>query len=81
MTELTNESALPALRVDLQLNPGIRELDGSKTWTVFDPLRHQYFQIDYKNLLILKLWSSSSAGVVAAGSIVDRLAWLSISLD
>lgn len=81
MSELQSESALPALRGDLQIKPGIRELDGSKTWTVFDPLRHLYFQIDYKNLQILKRWKNAGERTATAGEIVDQLSWLSVSLD
>ena len=54
MAGITNETVLPALRTDLQVKPGIRELDGAKTWTIFDPIRHLYFQIDARNLKILK---------------------------
>lgn len=75
MAELENESVLPALREDLQFLPGIRELDGSKTWTVFDPLRHQYMQVDYKNLQILKHWENGPAGEVVA-----RLSDLGVTL-
>ncbi len=76
MSELKNESVLPALRKDLQIREGIRELDGSKTWTIFDPLRHLYFQIDHKNLQILQHWSECSAG-----TIVEQLQFSDISLD
>ncbi len=76
MAELKSESVLPELRSELKLQPGIRELDGSKTWTIFDPLRHQYFQIDNKNLQILKKWGSRSVG-----EIVEELDELSVTLD
>jgi len=76
MAQLKDESVLPALRKELQIKPGIRELDGSKTWTIFDPLRHQYFQIDNKNLQILEQWGSGSAG-----AIVERTQDLSVTLD
>ena len=36
---------LPELRDDLQLLPGPRALDGSPTWSIFDPLRNKYFRI------------------------------------
>ena len=64
MAELENHSVLPALRTDLQIKPGIRELDGSKTWLIFDPLRHEYFQIDDKNRRIWELWASDNAGEI-----------------
>ena len=76
MAELKHESVLPELRSDLKVKPGIRELDGSKTWTIFDPLRHLYFQIDYKSLQILKIW-----GKCSAGEITEQLHELSVTLD
>lgn len=76
MADLKSESVLPALRKELQLKPGIRELDGSKTWTLFDPLRHLYFQLDNKNLQILNCWSEGTAG-----DIVERLKDSAVTLD
>lgn len=76
MAEIQNESVLPALRTELTINPGIRELNGSKTWTIFDPLRHLYFQIDNKNLQILKRWGSGSTG-----EIVEALREFEVTLD
>ena len=68
MAEITNDSALPELRAELQFKPGIRELDGSKSWLVFDPLRHEYFQLDGKNYQMLKNWTAGTAG-----DLVNRL--------
>ena len=76
MAQLESDSLLPALRRDIRIKPGIRELDGSKTWTLFDPLRHQYFQIDNKNLQILKCWNDCTAG-----EIVSQLQVNDVTLD
>ena len=76
MSQLQSHSALPELRPELQFKPGIRELDGSKSWLIFDPLRHEYFQINTKNLKILGLW-----GGATAGEIVERLYEYSVTLD
>ena len=76
MAEIQNDTVLPALRNELLINPGIRELDGSKTWTIFDPLRHLYFQIDQKHLQLFNCWSNSTAGEV-----VEELAEFRITLD
>lgn len=76
MAQLESDSLLPALRRDIRIQPGIRELDGSKTWTLFDPLRHQYFQIDNKNLQILKCWNDCNAG-----AIVTQLQEHDVTLD
>jgi len=76
---LESQSVLPELRTDLQFKPGVRELDGSKTWLIFDPLRHQYIQIDNKNRRILELWSCCAG--VSAGDIVERLNELAVTLE
>lgn len=76
MSSIEGQSVLPLLRPELQIKPGVRELDGSKTWLIFDPLRHQYFQINTKNKQILEYWSSATAGAV-----VEQLQDFSVSLD
>lgn len=76
MSGLESQSVLPELRADLQFKPGMRELDGSKTWLIFDPLRHQYIQIDQKNKRILELWAAGNAG-----DIVERLDELEVTLQ
>lgn len=37
----------PKLREDLTLYPGPADKSGSPTWTLHDPVRNQYFQIDW----------------------------------
>lgn len=81
MSALQSDSVLPPLRGDLQLKTGIRELDGSRTWTILDPLRQHYFQIDFKNLQILDCWIKTAGRPTTAGAIVDQLVWLSVSLE
>lgn len=81
MSNLENQSVLPLLRPELQIKPGVRELDGSKSWVIFDPLRHQYFQINEKNKKILELWRSSATGAPTAGEIVGDLQDFSVTLD
>lgn len=81
MSNLEDQSVLPLLRPELQIKPGVRELDGSKSWVIFDPLRHQYFQINEKNKKILELWRSSATGALTAGEIVGDLQDFSVTLD
>ena len=76
MAEIGYDTALPELRSELQFKPGIRELDGSKSWLVFDPLRHEYFQLDGKNYQMLKRW-----GAGTAGDLINQLDEGLISLD
>ena len=62
MSTLSPEATLPGLRTELKILPGIREVNGLKSWLIFDPVRHLYFQIDDKNHGILSHWN---AGTVA----------------
>jgi len=64
MSESTANESLPALRQELQILPGIREVNGLKTWLIFDPLRHQYYQIDDKSRSILMLWDLGNTGEI-----------------
>lgn len=75
MAGLEDDTILPAIRTELLISVGIRELDGSKTWTIFDPLRHKYFQIDHKNLQIINHW-----GDCTAGELCQRLDSFSVTL-
>ncbi len=76
MSEIEMQTVLPELRAELQVKPGIRELDGAKTWLIYDPLKHQYFQIDQKTLRIWECWHLGTAGRV-----VEQLSEYSVSLD
>jgi len=48
---------VPALRDDLRLYPSAEHRDGSPAWTLLDPARNQFFQIDWQTYLILRHWS------------------------
>ena len=76
MNQLEPDAVLPALRSELRLMPGIREVNGLKTWLIFDPVRHQYYQIDNKTRLILSYWSRSKPGEIA-----DRLMAHDVTLE
>lgn len=54
---------LPALREELALLPGPRLADGQPTWTLHDPVRNLFFQIDWPSFEILRrwLWAEPSA--------------------
>ncbi len=57
--------ALPPLRDELDLLPGPRLGDGQPAWTLHDPVRHQYFRIDWLTFEILSLWSLGDARAIA----------------
>ena len=56
----SEQTPLPALREDLQIMEGAREIDGSKTWLIYDPLRARYFQITEIFVNLLNLWALGS---------------------
>jgi putative peptide zinc metalloprotease protein len=50
---------LPALRDDLEITDGGRDWKGAAQWTVFDPLRNLYFQVDERGFALLACWDEA----------------------
>lgn len=48
---------LPLLREELALHPGPDLADGQPSWTLQDPVRHQFFRIDWLSFEILSRWA------------------------
>lgn len=59
---MVSELPLSPLREELTLHPGPVARDGSPTWTLHDPVRHQFFRIDWPVFEVLCRWDE---GVVA----------------
>lgn len=53
---------LPPLRAELQLNPAAPAITGEPLWTIYDPLRHTFVQIDAATYVVLSLWSRHRDG-------------------
>lgn len=47
---------LPPLREELDLYPGARLADGQPSWTLHDPVRNQFYQIDWPSFELLRHW-------------------------
>jgi putative peptide zinc metalloprotease protein len=47
---------LPALREELALYPGPHLADGQPSWTLHDPIRNQFFRIDWMSFEIISRW-------------------------
>ncbi|MDM8351124.1 HlyD family efflux transporter periplasmic adaptor subunit [Pseudomonas sp. sp1636] len=47
----------PSLREELDLLPGPRLPDGQPSWTLHDPVRNLFFQIDWPSFEILSRWA------------------------
>ena len=56
---------LPGLRQELALLPGAALSDGQPTWTVHDPVRGQFFQIDWPSFEVLQRLHLGSADAIA----------------
>ncbi|MGI0118930.1 site-2 protease family protein [Zooshikella sp. RANM57] len=52
-------SELPALRQELQIQPGPMTAHGLPSWTLYDPIQHKYFRLDETVFTILAQWSTS----------------------
>lgn len=48
---------LPALRQELTLHVGPRNFLGEPSWSLHDPVRNQYFRLDWLNFELLSRWS------------------------
>jgi len=59
-------AALPALREELNLFAGGPGADGAPTWNLHDPVRNQFFLIDWPTFEILARWSLKAPADVAA---------------
>ncbi len=58
---------LPPLRQELRLEPGAPLVTGAPSWTIFDPVRHLFFQIGQLEMAILSLWRGRSRDAVCDG--------------
>ena len=56
----------PELREELDLLPGPTLPDGQPSWTLHDPVRNQFFRIDWPTFEVLQRWGQGDADAVAA---------------
>lgn len=56
---------LPRLREELDLMPGPNLPDGQPSWTLHDPVRNQFFRIDWPTLEILTRWAMDDPEKIA----------------
>ncbi len=64
---------LPPLREELTLFPGPSTIDGAPTWSLHDPARNAFFQIDWLTFEILARWHLGKAQPIL-GAIADETA-------
>ncbi len=58
--------ALPRLREELDLLPGPVLADGQPSWTLHDPVRNQFFRIDWPTFEVLRRWDFDDAQRIAS---------------
>lgn len=51
---------LPGLRQELRIEPGAPQVNGAPCWTIFDPIRHSFFQIGRIEFLIFSRWADGN---------------------
>ena len=57
---------LPPLRQELRIERGAPLVSGAPSWTIFDPVRHMFFQIGQMEMAVLSLWRGRSAPALGA---------------
>lgn len=55
----------PKLRQELDLMPGPTLPDGQPSWTLHDPVRNQFFRIDWQTLEVLQRWDIADPELIA----------------
>jgi putative peptide zinc metalloprotease protein len=63
--------ALPQLRDELDLMPGPSLSDGQPSWTLHDPVRHQFFRIDWLTFEVMQRWGMDDPEAMAASVSAD----------
>lgn len=66
-------SKLPQLRSELSVHQAPEAQDGSPTWTIHDPVRNLYFQIDWMTFEILCRWHLGNVDLVVQSVSEDTL--------
>ncbi|WP_083745630.1 HlyD family efflux transporter periplasmic adaptor subunit [Variovorax sp. KK3] len=62
--DLPDDTRLPELREELRIDRSAPLLDGAPSWSIFDPVRHAYFQIGQVELALLSAWRGGTVGRV-----------------
>jgi putative peptide zinc metalloprotease protein len=57
--------AFPSLREELALLPGPSLADGQPSWSLHDPIRNQFFRIDWQSFEILSRWQMANSQAIA----------------
>ena len=64
MTAIAPPPMLPGLRQELRIESGAPLVNGAPSWTLFDPVRHAFFQLGKVEFRILSRWASGMIGAI-----------------
>ncbi|GAB5483352.1 MAG: hypothetical protein Pars92KO_31090 [Parasphingorhabdus sp.] len=64
---------LPPLRQELRIEPGAALVTGAPSWTLFDPVRHLFFQLGRIEYRILSRWASGDLAKVNDDLVAEGL--------
>src|SRR5258708_39968773 len=62
-------AALPPLREDLRLYPGVAHRDGSPSWRILDPIRNSFFEIGWIEFELIARWKEHRDGAELAARV------------
>lgn len=71
---MADDTPLPGMREDIRVQPGPRDHAGRPTWTLYDPLRNKFFQLDERALHLVYCWGEGTPGAIAA-AVAERFPW------
>ncbi|MEL7217617.1 MAG: site-2 protease family protein [Pseudomonadota bacterium] len=57
---------LPSLRQELRIEKGAPLVNGAPSWTLFDPVRHAFYQLGRIEFIILSHWANGRLNGIAA---------------
>lgn len=73
MTAAALPIALPSLRQELRIEPGAPLVNGAPSWTLFDPVRHAFFQLGQIEFAIFSRWANGRMHEAAPELIAEGL--------
>ena len=65
---MKTETVLPELRQELELIEGAAGAGGSPGWLIHDPVRNQYFHLDWVSFELLRCW-----GTISQAALLERV--------
>ena len=65
---------IPELRQELRIEPGAPQVNGAPSWTLFDPVRHLFFQLGRVEFRIFSRWARGSFDGLAQDLAAEGLA-------